>query len=229
MSVERAGNTARIHPARVRKATGATVSLSAIRERPGGVMTTATISEEEIVLESAPLAWWVYLVFGAVWLTFGWVVLSARHNTTTVWAVTIYTGCLFFIVGMGEIVESFFAIGYRWVHALLGIVSVIAGVIVFAWPNETFLTLAVLLSWFLLIHGTVGFVAALAGRHEFELWWMRLIVSIIEVMIGFWAIGYPGRSIVLLIIWVGATALAKGIGNIIEAFELRSLRHNAAS
>jgi len=124
---------------------------------------------------------------------------------------------------------AFMVEGWRWVHALLGILSIVAGVIAFAWPGETFLTLAVLLAWFLLIHGTMGFVYALMTRHVLELWWMRLIISILEVLIGFWAIGYPGRSIVLLIIWVGATALAKGIGNIIEAFELRAYRQHLAA
>jgi uncharacterized membrane protein HdeD (DUF308 family) len=189
---------------------------------------TATVTEDEILLESAPLAWWVYIIFGTAWLIFGWVVLSMRHNTTTVWAVTIYAGILFFIVGFGEIVAAFVAEGWRWVHAVLGILSVIAGVIAFAWPGETFLTLAVLLSWFLLIHGTIGFVYALMSRHVLELWWMRLLVAILEVMIGFWAIGYTGRSLALLIVWVGATALVKGIGNIIEAFELRSYRKSLA-
>jgi uncharacterized membrane protein HdeD (DUF308 family) len=192
-------------------------------------MATATVNEEEMLLESAPLAWWVYLVFGSIWLVFGWFVLSMRDNTTTVWAVTIYVGILFFIVGFGEIVAAFMVDSWRWVHATLGILSVIAGVVAFAWPGQTFLTLAVLLSWFLLIHGTIGFVYALMSRHELELWWMRLLLAILEVMIGFWAVGYPGRSIVLLIVWVGATALAKGIGNIIEAFELRAYRKRVAA
>lgn len=191
--------------------------------------TTVTVTEEEILLESAPLSWWVYLVFGALWLIFGWIVLSTRHNTTTVWAVTIYVGILFFLVGFGEMVAAFVAEGWRWVHATLGILSIIAGVVAFAWPGQTFLTLAVLLSWFLLVHGSIGFVYALMSRHEMELWWMRLLLSILEVMIGFWAVSYPGRSLVLLIVWVGATALAKGIGNIIEAFELRAYRSKTAA
>jgi uncharacterized membrane protein HdeD (DUF308 family) len=191
--------------------------------------TAATVTEDEIILESAPLGWWVYLVFGALWLIFGWFVLTMRDNTTTVWAVTIYAGILFFIVGFGEIMAAFVVEGWRWVHATLGILSVIAGVIAFAWPGETFLTLAVLLSWFLLVHGSIGFVYALMSRHTFELWWMRLLLSILEVLIGFWAVSYPGRSIVLLIVWVGATAIAKGIGNIIEAFELRAYRQRHAA
>ncbi|HUI47510.1 MAG TPA: DUF308 domain-containing protein [Acidimicrobiia bacterium] len=189
-------------------------------------MTSATIGDsgnDEMLAEAASW-WWLFLITGIIWLLFGWVVLSARSNITTVWAVVVYAGILFFIVGAGEIAAAFVADSYRWVHALLGIASVAAGVIAFVWPDETFVTLAALLAWFLLFHGTVEFVAALAGRHEYDLWWMRLILGVIEVAIGFWAIGYAGRSIVLLVIWVGATALAKGIGSIIAAFELRSER-----
>ena len=47
--------------------------------------------------------------------------------------------------------------------------------------------------------------------------------------IAFWAIGYPGRSIVLLVIWVGATALAKGFAQIVRGFALHGLEKDYAS
>lgn len=51
-----------------------------------------------------------------------------------------------------------------------------------------------------------------------------LVVGIAEVLIGFWAAEYPGRSIALLIVWVGASALARGIGEIFLAFRLHGLQ-----
>jgi hypothetical protein len=42
------------------------------------------------------------------------------------------------------------------------------------------------------------------------------------VLIGFWAVGYAGRSIALLVIWVGASALARGISDIFIGFGLHS-------
>ena len=40
------------------------------------------------------------------------------------------------------------------------------------------------------------------------------------MLIGFWAIGYAGRSITLLVVWVGATALGRGISSLFIAFGL---------
>jgi uncharacterized membrane protein HdeD (DUF308 family) len=58
-----------------------------------------------------------------------------------------------------------------------------------------------------------------AGRTEG--WWLELLVGIAEILIGFWAIGYPGRSATLLLLWVGAAALARGIISIFLAFRVR--------
>ena len=44
-----------------------------------------------------------------------------------------------------------------------------------------------------------------------------------QELIGFWAIGYAGRSIDLLVIWVGATALARGISSIFLGVSLHGM------
>jgi uncharacterized membrane protein HdeD (DUF308 family) len=166
--------------------------------------------------------WWIFLITGAIWLIFGWVVLSARSEISTVWAVAVYAGILFLVFGLGELMSAFVVEGWRWLHALMGIVGIVAGVVAFAWPDQTFLTLAALMGWFLLFDGTLQLVGALMRRHEYDLWWLLMIIGIAEILIAFWAIGYPGRSIALLVIWVGASALAKGIAQIIAAFALHS-------
>jgi uncharacterized membrane protein HdeD (DUF308 family) len=179
-------------------------------------------AEERALLREEARGWWIYLITGSIWLVFGWIVLSARSEITTVWAVAIYAGVLFFMFGMGELLAAFVVDSWRWLHAILGVVGIIAGIIAFAWPDQTFLTLAALMGWFLLIDGTMQLATAIARRHEYDLWWLLLILGVVEILIAFWAIGYPGRSILLLIIWVGATALAKGIGLIVAGFALHS-------
>ena len=39
---------------------------------------------------------------------------------------------------------------------------------------------------------------SIATKDEIHVWWLQLIVGIVEVLIGFWAAGYWGRSAVLL-------------------------------
>src|SRR5262245_4575371 len=186
-------------------------------------------SETDAVLEAESRAWWVYLITGALWIIFGFIVLSARSEITTVWAVAIYAGILFFLVGVGELTTAFMVSGWKWLHAVFGVIAIIAGIFAFAWPGQTFVTLAIILAWYLLIDGIFQIVAAFYARGEHEWWWAFLIMGVLEVLIGFWAIGYPGRSIVLLVIWVGATALAKGFTQIVRGFALHGLKQDLAA
>jgi uncharacterized membrane protein HdeD (DUF308 family) len=54
------------------------------------------------------------------------------------------------------------------------------------------------------------------------------ISPIHQLLIGFWAAGSPRQSVALLIIWVGAAALAPGIMEIILAFRVRGMQKASA-
>ena len=61
--------------------------------------------------------------------------------------------------------------------------------------------------------------------HDFDdLWWLGLVIGIAEILVGFWAISVEGGSIVLLVVWLAAIAIARGIMNIVLAFQARKLR-----
>jgi uncharacterized membrane protein HdeD (DUF308 family) len=113
-------------------------------------------------------------------------------------------------------------------HGIMGVLMIVAGVFAFIRPDVTFLSLAAILGWYLLFKGILDIVVSLADR-AFDLWWTGLIMGIIELMIGLWAAGYPGRSITLLVVWVGASAVCRGVMEIILAFRLRSLRSEFAA
>jgi uncharacterized membrane protein HdeD (DUF308 family) len=72
-------------------------------------------------------------------------------------------------------------------------------------------------------------VVAIATKDEIHVWWVQLIAGIVEVVIGFWAAGYFGRSAILLVAWVGVIALMRGITEILFAFKLRSAGRAAAA
>ena len=61
--------------------------------------------------------------------------------------------------------------------------------------------------------------------HEVEVWWLQLIGGIIELALGFWAAGYYGRSAILLVAWVAAFAIVRGVTNIVMAFRVREVQH----
>jgi uncharacterized membrane protein HdeD (DUF308 family) len=54
-------------------------------------------------------------------------------------------------------------------------------------------------------------------------WWLLVITAIAELLIGFWAAGSWNNSVVVLVAWVGAAALTRGITEIVGAFQLRDV------
>jgi uncharacterized membrane protein HdeD (DUF308 family) len=71
-------------------------------------------------------------------------------------------------------------------------------------------------------------IIAIATRHELEVWWLQLVIGIIELLLGFWAAGpgfeQYGRKALLLVLWVGFTCLFRGLTEIIFAFKLHGLK-----
>ncbi|MGH9272217.1 MAG: HdeD family acid-resistance protein [Ilumatobacteraceae bacterium] len=174
--------------------------------------------------------WWVFLVSGVLWILFAWVVLSFDY--TTVWAVAVFFGFGLIAGGAMSVMIGLNARSWRWVHVAFGVISIVAGVFALAWPGQTFLVLAGIIGWYVMFTGVLDLAMAFATRDDNDLWWLQLVLGIAQVLIGFWAIGYEGRSIALLVIWVGATALARGISSLFLGFGLhgagRQLRQRMA-
>ena len=139
--------------------------------------------------------WWLLLITGLGWSVVGLILL--RFNYTSVHAISL----------------------------LFGFVGIAAGVTAFVHPGDTFLALAAIFSFFLLFAGTFDIIQSIAARNEVGAWWLQLIGGIVEVVLAFWAAGYYGRSSVLLIAWVAAFALIRGVRDFVFAFRVRELQH----
>jgi uncharacterized membrane protein HdeD (DUF308 family) len=170
------------------------------------------VSADTDELVEATRGWWFYLLAGVLWILFAWVVLS--FDFETVWAVAVFFGVGFITGGVMELGLSARARSWRWLHFLFGVIAIVAGIMALVWPGQTFLALAAIIGWYVLFAGIMDIVTAFATRDVNELWWLQLAVGFGEVLIGFWAVGYAGRSIALLVVWVGASALARGISSI---------------
>jgi uncharacterized membrane protein HdeD (DUF308 family) len=169
--------------------------------------------------------WWLFLVTGILWIVFSLMVL--QFDLESVAAIGYLAGFAFIVAGLNEFMIMAAVRGWRWLHALLGVLFILTGFAALAWPGRTFLVLANLVAWFLLFKGTFDIVIAFAMKGQ-ELWWVQLVVGILSIVIAFWAAGYPGRSAVLLVLWVGISALTRGVTELVLAFQLRGLKKELA-
>jgi uncharacterized membrane protein HdeD (DUF308 family) len=162
--------------------------------------------------------WWVYIVGGILWILFAWIVLSFDY--TTVWAVAVFVGFGLLAGGLMGVVIGLDAPSWRWLHITFGVITILAGLLALLWPGQTFLVLAAIIGWYVMLTGLLDLVTAIATKDDNELWWLQLILGIAQILVGFWAIGYDGRSIALLVVWVGAMALARGVSSLVIGFGL---------
>ncbi|HET8742084.1 MAG TPA: DUF308 domain-containing protein [Gaiella sp.] len=186
-------------------------------------MSTMTFDlEEREALEAAGRAWWLFLLTGLLWLLVSIIIL--RFDYTSVTAISILFGIVAIAAGVNECFMAAASRGWwRALHILLALIFVVVGIVAFVHPGDTFAALAAVMAFFLIFKGFFDIVVSIATKNEFHTWWVQLVAGIVEVLIGFWAAGYWGRSAILLVIWVGVIALMRGITEIIFAFKLRAV------
>jgi uncharacterized membrane protein HdeD (DUF308 family) len=172
--------------------------------------------------------WWLFLLTGIGWMLVALIVL--RFDYRSVNAIAILFGIVAIAAGVLEIGVTFLAEGWwKLLYGVLAVVFIAAGVVSFIHPGDTFQSLAAVMSFLLIFAGTFDIITAISARKEIEVWWLQLVGGIIELALGFWAAGYYGRSVILLVAWVGAFAVIRGVTDIVLAFRVHALQHASAS
>jgi uncharacterized membrane protein HdeD (DUF308 family) len=172
--------------------------------------------------------WWLFLLTGIGWTLVAVIVL--RFDYKSVNAIAILFGIVAIAAGVLQIAITILAEGWwKLLYGLLAVVFIAAGVVSFIHPGDTFLALAAVMSFVLILAGTFDIITAISARKEIEVWWLQLVAGIIELLLGFWAAGYYGRSAILLVAWVAAFAVIRGVTDIVLAFRVHALQHASAS
>jgi uncharacterized membrane protein HdeD (DUF308 family) len=107
-----------------------------------------------------------------------------------------------------------------WLFLLRGIVSVVFGVLAFMWPGITLLTLIILYGIYAAADGVLALVAAIRGGESTPRWWLAL-VGLLGLAAAAVTFLYPGMTALILVIFIGAWAIARGVFEIVGAIKLR--------
>jgi uncharacterized membrane protein HdeD (DUF308 family) len=170
--------------------------------------------------------WWSFLITGIASMVVSLIVL--RFDYTSVFSIALLFGFVALAAGVAEIAMMFLARGWwKLLNAVLAVAFFAAAVVSFVHPGNTFVALAAVFSFFLVFAGAFDIIYAISARRESDAWWLQLVGGIIELALGFWAAGYWGRSAILLVAWVAAFALIRGVRDIVLAFRVREIQHGA--
>ena len=110
-----------------------------------------------------------------------------------------------------------------WVLALQGLCALVFGILALLWPGITLLWLVVLFAAYALIAGAATVVGAVNNRKSEEYWWLLLLLGLISIAAGVIAVLHPDLTALVLVLLMGANAIATGVLDIAMAIRLRKV------
>ncbi|MCA3555599.1 HdeD family acid-resistance protein [Aestuariivirga sp.] len=107
-----------------------------------------------------------------------------------------------------------------WALALRGVAAIVFGVLAFAWPGITILSLVMLYGAYALVDGVFSVFAAISGGTPAPRWWLA-VVGVLGILAGIIAFANPVLVGFYLLWFIGAWAIVSGVMEIIGAIRLR--------
>jgi len=133
------------------------------------------------------------------------------------------------LAGIQEIFVGAVASSWKWVWIVIGILFIIGGITMVAYPNKTFVGFAQILGWVFLVFGVVWIIEAVMQRDYNDLWWILLIAGILMVVLAFWSSAqFLTTKAYILLLFSGIWALLHGVTDIVKSFEIRKIKKMVA-
>ena len=155
--------------------------------------TMILLDEREATRDAARL-WWLFLATGIAWIVVAWMIL--RWDPTSISTIAYLFGFVALFLGINEfMMVGGSTTGWKIFHGIFGVICVVVGIIAFFNPTSTFLALASIIAFLFILKGTMDIIIAIATRSELEVWWLQLIVGIVELLLGFLGRGTRLRAV----------------------------------
>ena len=109
-----------------------------------------------------------------------------------------------------------------WVFLIMGILLLISAYWMFSTPVESFVGLASLFSALIFVSGLFSVFFALTNKEDIDNFGLYLAGGVLDVVIGFILLKYPGLTIVLFSMFIGFWLLFRGFNMISVSFKIKS-------
>ncbi|HEX2971915.1 MAG TPA: HdeD family acid-resistance protein [Tepidisphaeraceae bacterium] len=105
--------------------------------------------------------------------------------------------------------------------ALRGLAAVLFGILAFAWPGLTLLTLIYLFGIYALVNGVLALIHAFGAPKGYPRFGSLIFNGVISIAAGVLAFVWPGITALTLVLLIAAWAIVNGFSEIATAIRLR--------
>jgi uncharacterized membrane protein HdeD (DUF308 family) len=166
--------------------------------------------------------WWLLLVAGLASIAAGVIVLAKPANSLV--TLTIIAGIYVLVDGVLDLAASFSSrTENRGLSAVVGVVSMIVGILLIRHPIGGVLVAALLIGIWLVAGGIVGMVRALEADHR--AW--RFLLALVEIAAGVVLVSTPSISLATLALLVGISFIANGAATFALGWTMHAIRRGS--
>jgi uncharacterized membrane protein HdeD (DUF308 family) len=184
---------------------------------------TEGFADHDDVLVAVGGSWGWVLAFGIATLILG--IIVTIHPKNSVYVVAVLLAIWLLVAGVFRIIRAIAdredSGGTRWLMALLGLISILFGLLVFHHTWETVAIIGFIIGIFWVIAGVADFYAAYVHKSGGGRW-LLIVAGILGVGVGILALVYPGLSLTIIAFLFGLWLVLYGIIEIAVAMQLRS-------
>jgi uncharacterized membrane protein HdeD (DUF308 family) len=167
--------------------------------------------------------WWLFLLRGLCAIVFG--VLTFIWPRVTLLTLVLLYGGFALVDGAAAVLAAIKGgeMTPRWWLAILGALSIAAGILTLYWPGLTALVLLLFIAFWAIATGIAQIIGGIRLRKEIDGEWLLIIGGVLSVLFGLLLLARPGVGALAMIFAIGAYAIVGGVLTV--AFSLRLRRH----
>lgn len=172
--------------------------------------------------------WWVLVLRGVLAVLFG-VLTYLQPEVTVTWFVLLF-GAYALFDGVASLVAAFRPApgASRGALVLHGVLGVLAGVVAFALPGLSAVTLLYLVALWAVATGVAEIAAAVALRKAVTGEWLLALSGALSVGLGLYMFARPAAGLIGVAWAIATYAVAAGVALVVSGFQLRSWAHGGA-
>jgi uncharacterized membrane protein HdeD (DUF308 family) len=166
--------------------------------------------------------WWLFLIRGVFALALG--VFAVTFPGATLAVLVILIGAYLFVDGAVAVVKAFRVIrsdAHWWVLLLEGVLGIVVGLVIFAWPGLSLLSLAYLVGYWAIFSGVSAIVTSMRLRTHVPGEWFYAAFGVISVIFGLFVVVAPAAGLAYIVLMVSIYGFVAGVTLIVLAFRAR--------
>jgi uncharacterized membrane protein HdeD (DUF308 family) len=186
---------------------------------------SATLSPRTSIEELLrPIAryWWLWVAFGLLSIVAGAIALA--NPDLSLVALSVLFGCWLIAVGFFDVLGGVMAEGAdtarRVLAVLLGVISLIAGVMCLRLPGAGLLALVIVVGAYLIVAGVLQIAGAVGDDQP----WLAFAMGVVNLVLGILILALPDLSLVTFALLFGIGLVVRGALAVWVGLQLRRVR-----